>query len=285
MDLLSEAIIVPRDLFSDVKQVQHLSLFFKKILVWPLNRNGVEESEAERLLSDIEYLASENIVTRCAIELPFGFDNGDGKIVNPLMDNADLLLPFTIAANVPEQLQSMTYADRLIRHIASQLLIDDAPVTAHIPVSNLAKSNKYHPCIEITLKNIPLPPENMPWQDFVQFRNDEENISLLRELRVWLHKQAKTEVHPKIMKEELESLLERYRKYMVLQHKKHGEGIISTVMVAATETVSNLVSLKPINALNSIFSVRSRNIALAEAELNAPGREVSYIARAQDLSN
>ena len=31
---------------------------------------------------------------------------------------------------------------------------------------------------------IPLPPENMPWQDFVQFRNDEENISLLRELRV-----------------------------------------------------------------------------------------------------
>ncbi|MDH5571055.1 MAG: hypothetical protein OEY89_04770 [Gammaproteobacteria bacterium] len=283
MELLSESIIVPRDLFSDIKQVQHLSLLFKQILVWPLDRNEVEKREMERLSSDLEYLASEGIVARCAIEMPISFGTSDGKMVNPMTDNADLILPIPIATNVPEQLQPMSHADRIIRHVASQLVINDAPVTAHIPESNLAKSDNYQPCLEITLKNIPLPPENMPWQDFVQFRKDEENISLLRDLRIWLHKQATTEVHPKLIQEELESLLEKYRKYMALQHKKYGEGFISTVMVGASEAVQNMASLKPTDALKSIFGVRSRNIALAEAELNAPGREISYIAKAQDL--
>lgn len=285
MQLLSESIMVPQDLFLDTKQVQHLSLLFKHILVWPLDRNEPKEGGSELYNADINFLRNEGIVARCGIDMPISFGFSDGSTRNPIIENSDILIPLRMTGKVPDQLESMSHADKIIRHISSQLVLNDAPVTAHIPEQLLASSTKYQPCVELTLNNVPLPPDNMPWQDFVQFRNEEENISLLRDLRIWLHKQATTEVHPRVIQEELESLLEKYRKYMALQHKKYGNGVISTIMVAASEAATSLASLKPSDALKAIFGVKSRSIALAESELSAPGREISYIARAQDFVN
>lgn len=174
-------------------------------------------------------------------------------------------------------------ADRVVYGIARQLMCDDTPVIAHAKPKNIVSENCDMPvALQVTLKGIPLPAENMPWDDFLQFRSDPENSARLRALRLWLQKRGTTIENEKIMQEELEALLHDYRTYMKIQKIKYGDGLISTLVTTTAEVIAHSASLNFGLALKSILDIRKQNIALTEAELNAPGREVSYIARAQD---
>lgn len=171
----------------------------------------------------------------------------------------------------------------MVYGIAKQLMCNDAPVIAHATPKNIVSENHEMPvALQVTLKGIPLPAENMPWEDFLQFRSDSENSARLRALRLWLQKRGTALENERIMQEELEALLHDYRTYMNIQKIKYGDGLISTLVTTTAEVIAHSASLNFGLALKSILDIRKQNIALTEAELKAPGREVSYIARAQD---
>ena len=155
---------------------------------------------------------------------------------------------------------------------------------AHATPTNLGGAKNELNTIEVVLKNIPLPPENIPWEDFIQFRNEEENIAKLRALRLWLQQRATSQESPRAIQEQLEHLLYEYQKYMEIQHKKYSQGVLSTLISATPEIVSSLITLNFGAALKSIFDVSGHSLSLTEAELSAPGREVSYIAKAKKFT-
>jgi len=53
-------------------------------------------------------------------------------------------------------------------------------------------------------------------------------------------------------------------------------------MSFSLEVTENVLKLRLKNAIDALYSVHDRRVALLEAELSAPGREVAFISQAQD---
>ena len=86
------------------------------------------------------------------------------------------------------------------------------------------------------------------------------------------------------MQMELEALIEDYKKYMDIQHQKHSRGVLCTLLTSAAAVVANLESGNYSDALLSLLGVRGHKLALEEAELSAPGRELAYLVKAAEFS-
>jgi hypothetical protein len=108
---------------------------------------------------------------------------------------------------------------------------------------------------------------NVPWQDIVQFRKDGDNIERLRRLRVWLQKQSVSGSPPSLIKEELEFLLDDYRKYMKVLHKKHGTTILEAIFVAAPEAAVHALDAKFGTALQTLLDIRRHELKVTQGEL------------------
>ena len=171
-----------------------------------------------------------------------------------------------------------TNADRIVRHVASLLQYDGAPIAAHVPPDRVLGASTGLPALQVTLNHIPLPPANIPWEDLIQFRNETELRQHLSRLRVWVQERALSGAPSTQVEDELVALLHDYRQYMQLQHRKFGEGALSTVVLALADAVEQSLNFKPGTALRTMLDIRARRIALEEAELTAPGREVAYVA-------
>ena len=282
--------MAPMDLVLNTPEAQRMALFFDHILIWGLSREKFNKEQNEQYLADISYLREHGIAIKCGLDFPniFSFGTSDGKSWSPFEEmkkDCDLLLPFQMGTGVPKEAENEAHADKLVRHLSSQLIYNEQPVVAHANPRNLSTNNQVDNALEITIKNIPMPPENIPWDDLIQFRKEEENIAKLRALRLWLQQRSSSEQTPREMQEELEHLLYEYKKYMVIQHKKFGQGVISALISSTPEVVANIATLNLGNAVKAIFDIKGRHINLSEAELTAPGREVSYIAKAQQFSD
>lgn len=286
--MLSRAIMAPRDLILDTAEAQRMSLFFDHILIYSLSRKEFSKEENKRFVAEIEYLRENGVALSCALDIPniISFGTSDGKTWNPrdeIRKNCDLMLPFAMDTGGPKQAEGENHADRLIRHLSRQLMYNDHPVAAHASGGNLSDAGQRLNTLEVTINNIPLPPENIPWDDLIQFRNEEENIAKLRALRLWLKDRASTGRTPREIQEELEHLLYEYRRYMEIQHKKFSQGALSSLISATPEIVANVASLNFGAAIKTIFDIKGRHLNLSEAEIAAPGREVSYIAKSESF--
>lgn len=82
--------------------------------------------------------------------------------------------------------------------------------------------------------------------------------------------------------EEIEWLLNEYQAHMRLHRMKITTGTLETVVVAVAEVAENLAKLKFGALAKSLFVLKHRSLELAEAERQAPGRELAYISRARE---
>lgn len=286
--MLSRAIMAPMDLVLDTAEAQRMALFFDHILIWKLSRRTFNKEDNQRYSSELRYLRERGVALLCGLDIPnlISFGRADGTTWNPMEEmkkDCDLLLPFQVGTGVPDQAENEAHADRLIRHLSSRLMYNDKPVVAHAEAVNLNTQGNELNALEITINNIPMPPENIPWEDLIQFRNEEETVAKLRALRIWLKDRSSAGQSPREIQEELEHLLYEYRKYMEIQHKKFRQGILSTLISSTPEIVASVATLNFGAAIKSVFDIKGRYLGLSEAELSAPGREVSYIAKARDF--
>jgi hypothetical protein len=84
------------------------------------------------------------------------------------------------------------------------------------------------------------------------------------------------------MQNELEFLMEEYRAHVRHHRHKWRVGTLESVMSLAAEGLEGILRLKPTQLVSALFAVRHRRMALHEAELSAPGREVAYLVDAQE---
>lgn len=267
-----------------------MALLFDFVLVWPLDRLGVSPEDTRRTRADIEFLREHNVAKTVGFNMPFGLsiqtDKGATRCLTDLVSSeCDLVMPFLSAVGGTRHQNNFEYsADRVIAGAARQMMYNDAPVVAHSAGRHLISTEDSLPvALQVTLGGIPLPAESLPWIDFIDFRSDPENVARLRALRLWLQRQSSSMESARHLQEEAESLLYDYRKYMRLQGIKFGDGVISTLVASTGAIASHILSLNFGAAFGRLFEVRKHHIALEEAELGAPGRELSYIARAHQF--
>jgi hypothetical protein len=80
----------------------------------------------------------------------------------------------------------------------------------------------------------------------------------------------------------LEWLLYQYEEHMRLHHMKVNRGVLETIITTVAECVEDVLKIRWGKVANSLFALRHQHLALLEAELKAPGREVAYIIKARN---
>jgi hypothetical protein len=136
--------------------------------------------------------------------------------------------------------------------------------------------------IQLVLNSLPTPDESASWEQILDFRSDPDSYAKFLALRTWMNKVAKGNHTFIEIEQELEFLMSEYRQHMKLHKMKTNTGTITTYLKVGIEFLEELRQLKPSKAVEALFSLRHRRIALMEGELTSPGSEVAYVLKAQD---
>jgi hypothetical protein len=145
-----------------------------------------------------------------------------------------------------------------------------------------AGSNAESTVLDVIIKRFPLPTSDVSLEAILDFRADKDAMLALRRLRRWATKCASDQVSPKELEEEIQDLVDKYTEYMNLHRMKYECGVLRTFVSTTLELAENLMRLRVKAAFETLFTLRTNSLALTEAELKAPGREVAYLTLAKE---
>jgi hypothetical protein len=154
--------------------------------------------------------------------------------------------------------------------------IHSIPSTGQIHAIKFTNSD----VIKLIIQEFPVIDESVPWDNIVQFRK--ENRDKLLTLRKWIYEVTRKGMSLKEANIELQYLMAEYQKAMSLYEMKYTRGKIETIVTATFEVLENLAKLKPSNVTKPFFDLKRQKMNLLEAEMSAPGREISYIVKAKE---
>ena len=159
-------------------------------------------------------------------------------------------------------------------------LLDDISALAELSVPAGAQKAEV---LEVLFKAFPVPTDDVPLEQLLDFRRDEDARTKLTALRHWMNKMAREQSSPAEIAEELESLLFEYQRHMRVHRLKHEVSTLQVILTTPFKVMEELVRFKFGTAVEALFALRKQRLDLMEAELTAPGKEVAYISRAMDL--
>ena len=142
---------------------------------------------------------------------------------------------------------------------------------------------KANDVLEVVLKAFPVPADDVPFEQLLDFRRDEDARTKLTALRHWTNKMARGKSSPGEIAEELEFLLFEYERRMRVHHMKYEASTLQTILTVPFKVLEELMRLKFGAAVEALFVLRKQRIELMQAELDVPGKEVAYISKAKSL--
>ncbi len=136
--------------------------------------------------------------------------------------------------------------------------------------------------IRVVFNELPMPDEQTPWEQILEFRGDPDSKAKFLDLRHWMSEIARDSRPRAEMEETLEYLMSQYQRHMALHKMKTTAGVLETTVVSTGEIIENLVRMKWGKVAKMLFSLKARKITLLEGELTSPGSEVAYIIKANE---
>ena len=137
------------------------------------------------------------------------------------------------------------------------------------------------PGIELVINEFPEPDDKTPWEEIQEFRADPDGRERLRAFRRWLRKAGREGLTGSRSAEELRDLLADYDRHLRLRQMKTNVGFWEGLIIGTATLVENMAKLKLAELAKLPFAAKHRRLERLEAELNAPGREVAYVAKAR----
>jgi len=116
----------------------------------------------------------------------------------------------------------------------------------------------------------------------MDFKEEPETRRLFLGMKRWLRKTIDSSTSLQELNDEIEYLTLEYKHFMKVYDMKTTTGTLETLVVSSAAIIENLAKLKISKVANSFFAVHHKRVALAEAEMKAPGREVSYLIHANN---
>jgi hypothetical protein len=136
--------------------------------------------------------------------------------------------------------------------------------------------------LQISVAALPHPDESTSWNELLDFKSDPDVQYQLNLFRRWIRKCSSTPGTAIEIREELEDMIADYSAAVRRHRLKLRPGVIEAALCVSGELVENLVKLQWGKAAQALFKVRHNKIALLEAEMSSPGREVAYVFRARE---
>lgn len=160
--------------------------------------------------------------------------------------------------------------------------IDAHLVTSLGDVLSKGSDSDKHEVVKITLDSLPIPDDSTSWEQIIEYRNDPDSQSKFLSLRNWMSEVARDELTPAETEEKLEHLIDQYQQHMKLHRMKTNVGTLETIVTTSAEVLGDLVSFKWGKAVQALFALKRRKLALLEGELKSPGNQVAYIVKARE---
>lgn len=135
---------------------------------------------------------------------------------------------------------------------------------------------------QLVISKLPLPSNETPWEQIIDYRNDPENQNNFLGLRQWIRKISKDELSKAEIEDEIEWRINEFQNHMKLHKMKANAETLEVMVKAPLEIIENLIKFKLSKIPEPFFALKKRQINLMEAELNAPGREMAYIIKTRD---
>lgn len=137
--------------------------------------------------------------------------------------------------------------------------------------------------VRFALKSVPEPDfETTPWEQILDFRNDSDTKKLLAYFRHWLSEIRKKSLTYRELSEELEYFCHKYEEHIKVQKMKVNRGTLETLLMIPAEMIEGVVHLKPTQAVKALFTFKRQRLALREAEMKAPGRDLAYLIKVRE---
>lgn len=136
--------------------------------------------------------------------------------------------------------------------------------------------------ISITINNIPIPDDIVPFDEIIDFKNEQDkNVKYLR-LISWINNVSKSSLNINELKEEVEYLLASYKSHMENQRIKYKLTQLEVYMAYPMELIENLVKFRWSQIPKMFVSVKKAKAELLIGEAKSPGAEVAYIVATQN---
>lgn len=172
----------------------------------------------------------------------------------------------------------------ILRMVAQNLrLANRMPVAPLLPryFEAFASSGREGTVLNVVFDQLPQPSDSADVDDVLRFRSDEEARRSFRRLHGWMVDAARGTKTANELAAELQLLVDKYTEYMRLHKMKSETGALEAFFTTAADIVGNVAKLDLGSAVRTLFTMRQKKIALLEAEMSAPGREVAYIVAAK----
>lgn len=134
----------------------------------------------------------------------------------------------------------------------------------------------------IVVGAFPVISDCVPFSAILALRSDEEFKTHRRRLRSWIRKIGNDDLSTAELRDEIEYLMNEYQRYMRIQKLKFSIGTVESLVKMSLGIFENLLKLNLEKISDTIFSISKEKVNLAEAEINAPGKELSYLVKVSD---
>lgn len=196
-----------------------------------------------------------------------------------------------------EEAINNSFPSKIIKDISNRLdttfCNNDSRFFNHtfIPISNISPQNlenfalKKSQVVNIVIESMPLVHPDTPIEHIIEFKQNEENYNRFLRLRDWVNEMVNSNLPENEIKEKLEFHISEYERYMKLHRIKYKRSILKTILFATPEILENVAKFNFSGIGKTLFTISESNVDLLSAELEAPGRELSYIIKAQNDFN
>jgi len=130
---------------------------------------------------------------------------------------------------------------------------------------------------QVIIPELPLPSGDTPWEQIIDYRNDPDVQNDLFLLRHWITKKSFESQNVKEVINELEWLIHQFNEHMKFHRIKANKETFEAIVKLPFELGKLNISKLP----ETLFLFKTRQLALIEAEMSAPGRELAYLVKAK----
>ncbi len=129
----------------------------------------------------------------------------------------------------------------------------------------------------ILVNNIPVPAENIPLNEILDFKELDSTKKRINRIRNWAKKISMKQLSPNEIQDEINELLFEYTQHYEIHKLKYNLKRNQIIITAFPSMIEYLMKMKFSEISKSAFLLKEAELELQEKELGLPGKEIAYL--------
>ena len=142
----------------------------------------------------------------------------------------------------------------------------------------LNESFKFSQTVNVIIENIPVPGDNVPFDEILDWKNQSDNLLRYKRLHNWINKSVNGKLSAAELKDEIEYLTLEFEHRMKLEKMNYRLTNMNSLIYIPFKVIEDTIKLNWSNIPKTLFSIKQSKTKLLIAETKAVGKEISYLS-------